>query len=98
MALPVTEDPRKCFGSANFKDGTRDYASRDTWSNELCQVVKGLEDLYMVDDYQPPSLRKMGDAPEPSRVYLSPVPEISGFGQNRACGTGWGFPEDIQPR
>ena len=93
VALPVTGDSRQSFGSVDDSDGAKAYAPRSSWSAEITEIVKDLEALYVVDDYQPLSLRKSDDAPEPTRVYRCPVPEVSGFG-NSGQGTGWGFPVD----
>ena len=94
----MTENPRKCFGSVDRSDGLKDYAPRSSWSSDLVEVVKGLENLYLVDGYLPMSLRKFGDAPEPTRVYRSPVPEQAGFGLANARGTGWGFADELPSR
>ena len=88
LSLPVLEVPRKCFGSVDCDDGSKEYAkNRGEWPEDLKKVVDRLENLYHLDFFEPPSLALDSDQSSPSVVYHCPVQIRAGFSRGDS---GWG--------
>lgn len=90
LSLPLLDVPRKCFGSVDCDDGSREYQkNRGDWPEELKKVVGHLENLYHLDFYEPPSLALDTDQSSPLVVYHCPVQVRAEFSPYSG-GSGWG--------